>query len=157
MAYQADIVVRVTSDCPLIDPGISGMVISFLQNNFSSCDYASTVGYPRGLDTEAFSFRVLEEAFCEAKEQPEREHVTPFIYRSHKERYRLHEIKNTLVLPPHRWTVDTPEDLRLVENILTELYPRNKDFTWQEVLALFEQHSDWFAINAHIEQKKYGQ
>ncbi len=155
--HGADIVVRITSDCPLIDPGLSGTVIEFLQKNFSSYDYVAAVGYPRGLDTEAFSFRALSEAFHEAQEQPEREHVTPFIYRSHKDRYRLHEIKNPLVLPPHRWTVDTPEDFTLINNILSELYPINREFTWQDVLKLFERHPEWYDINAHVEQKKYGQ
>ncbi len=154
--HDADIVVRITSDCPLIDPTVSGAAIGFLQTHFNEYDYVNVAGYPRGLDTEVFSFKTLEEAFREATEKPEREHVTPFIYRTRSDKYRLHTVENLLPIPPHRWTVDTPEDFELITKILTALYPMQKEFTWLDVLGLFTVHPAWYDINAHIEQKQYG-
>jgi spore coat polysaccharide biosynthesis protein SpsF len=149
----AKAIVRVTSDCPLIDPEVVDRVIAAFDG---SCDYASNIlerNYPRGLDCEIFSFRALDEAFREAKETAEREHVTPFLYR-HPERYRLRSVRGETDLSGHRWTVDTPEDFQLVRNILESLYPANPLFTLPDILALLEKHPDWVLLNAHVEQKK---
>ena len=92
--YQADTVVRITSDCPLIDPAVVDRVITFYINHQQEYDYVSNtfpeLTYPRGMDTEAFSYQVLQEAFLEAVDQSEREHVTIFI----KRRLEKYKIKN---------------------------------------------------------------
>lgn len=157
--FQADTVVRVTSDCPLIDPAAIDRVIGRYLDATQACDYASNClerSYPRGMDCEAFSRSALDEAFREATDGAEREHVTPFIYR-HPERYRLASVVYDENQAHHRWTVDTPEDLDLVEKILSALYPANPAFTLEDVLDLLRQHPDWASINAHVEQKKLGQ
>ncbi|RYD06306.1 hypothetical protein N752_05280 [Desulforamulus aquiferis] len=91
--YGADAIVRVTSDCPLIDPTVIDEVIDYYISN--ECDYVSNTmdrTYPRGMDTEVFSYKVLKEAFKNAVELPEREHVTPFIYHR-PEKYSLESVK----------------------------------------------------------------
>ncbi len=156
--YQANTVVRVTSDCPLIDPAVIDQVIGHYLAHIADCDYASNClerTFPRGMDVEVFSRRALDEAFLEAKEIAEREHVTPFIYR-HPQRYRLANIIYRENQGQHRWTVDTPEDFELVDKILNALYPTKPTFTLKDVLDLLRHHPDWADINAHVEQKKLG-
>jgi spore coat polysaccharide biosynthesis protein SpsF len=158
-ATAADVVVRVTSDCPLIDPQIIDEVIGHYLTHCDRYDYVSNSiqrTYPRGLDTEVFSVGVLEQAHREATAPPEREHVTPFIY-NHPERYAIGHVTYPQDLSHHRWTVDTPEDFELIRRMLEELYPHKPDFSLQDCLTVIEQHPDWPAINAHVEQKKYGE
>ncbi|AEG59494.1 cytidylyltransferase domain-containing protein [Desulforamulus ruminis] len=158
-SYKADIIVRVTSDCPLIDPMIIDKVIQFYIQNEEKYDYVSNTlerTYPRGMDTEIFSYKALEEAFVNAKELPEREHVTAFIYRR-PEQYRLGSVKQTTDQSQHRWTVDTPEDFRLIKKLLSSLYPLNHEFSMLDCLELLRKHPEWEKINKHIEQKAYGQ
>lgn len=153
---KADFVVRVTSDCPVIDPRVIDDVISFFRAAGDAYDYASNTlarSYPRGMDTEVFTFRALNEAFFEASEPPEREHVTPFIYR-HPERYRIGQVVFGRDASRHRWTVDTPEDFELVSRIIETLYPLNPEFGLEDILALLKDHPQWAGINAHVEQKK---
>lgn len=152
---MADNIVRITSDCPLIDPGVMDEVISLYINNRDKYDYVSNTlerTYPRGLDTEVFSMAALEKAHKEASEQPEREHVTLHMYR-HPERFRLAGSSAAKNYSEHRWTVDTPEDFKLIKLILQELYPVNNRFTWLDVLNLLNEHPEWVQINAAIEQK----
>ena len=153
---SADVVVRLTGDCPLIDPEIVDRVIGFYLKNSSSYDYVSNVlkrTYPRGMDCEVFSYRALQEADREARLPAEREHVTRFIY-SHPERYRLGGVTHSEDQSRHRWTVDTPEDFELVRKILTELYPKKPDFTLNDVLTLLAAHPEWEKLNAHVRQKE---
>lgn len=154
--YGADIVVRITSDCPLIDPAVVAGVIDHFQRRHSQVDYVSNtfpeLTYPRGMDTEVFSYRVLKEAYHEAVDQPEREHVTIFIKRR-PERYRIVNLPYSQDVSRHRWTVDTPEDLELITRILTELYPENPRFTLEDCLDLLKKHPEWEEINGEVRQK----
>jgi spore coat polysaccharide biosynthesis protein SpsF len=155
--HDADVVVRVTSDCPLIDPQVIDRVIQFYLDNQSQYDYVSNClerSYPRGMDTEVFSFAALHKAFVETTAQPDREHVTPFIY-MHPERYRLAQIFYSENQSSHRWTVDTPEDFELIKKIIEVLYPQNKNFTLEDCLDLLKRYPDWLLINAYVEQNKY--
>lgn len=157
--YGADAVVRVTSDCPVIDPAVVTQIIRYYLDHQDSCDYVSNGlqrTYPRGMDTEVFSYKVLAEANAEASDPPEREHVTPFIYRR-PERYRVVNMAFRKNAGYHRWTVDTPEDFDLVRRIIEALYLVNKDFTLDDILDLLDAHPEWVKINAHVEQKKLGQ
>lgn len=160
--YQAakkaklDAIVRVTADCPLIDPDILDHAIDVYLSAFPAYDYVSNGlerTFPRGLDVEVFSFQSLEKAYREAKEPEEREHVTPYLYR-HPERFHLKNISHSPALDRYRWTVDTPEDFELIRLILEHLYPLNPRFRLQDVLTLLDRHPEWNTINAHIEQKK---
>lgn len=158
-ASKADLVVRVTSDCPLIDPQVINAAIDYYLQNQSNYDYVSNCikrTYPRGMDIEVFSFSVLQQAFLEATAQPDREHVTPFIHRQ-PERYRLGHVLYSEDCSHHRWTVDTPEDFELIQKIIEAVYPNQPCFTLEDCLELLQQNPDWYFINSDIEQKKYGQ
>lgn len=153
--YKADLIVRVTSDCPVIDPGVIDSVIQFYLDNSDKYDYVSNVlarSYPRGMDTEVFSFSALDEAFREAKERNDREHVTPFIHRQ-PQRYRLANVFYQEEQSKHRWTVDTLEDFELIKRIIDALYPVKPEFNMEDVLNLLKRNPEWLTINAHIEQK----
>lgn len=153
--HHADVVVRITSDCPLIDPQVIDKVIQFYLEHRYEYDYVSNClerTYPRGMDTEIFSFIALHQAFVEATAQPEREHVTPFIY-MHPERYRLTQVIYSENQSSHRWTVDTPEDFELIKRIIEVLYPQTTKFTLEDCLYLLNLYPDWSLINAYVEQK----
>jgi spore coat polysaccharide biosynthesis protein SpsF len=150
---DASVVVRVTADCPLIEPTlVDEAVATFRVGGF---DYVSNMlepSWPYGMAVEVFSRRALDEAHAEASDPAEREHVTPFIY-WRPERYRLKSMRRPTDLSAHRWTVDTPEDLELVSRILVALYPRRPEFTLQDVLDILRQHPEWEQINRHVPQK----
>lgn len=151
-AFKADTIVRITSDCPLIDPATVDQMIALKQDE----DYVSNTlvkTFPRGMDTEVFSFQALQAAHNEAKLPSEREHVTPFIYH-HPERFRLLNVPYTSNQSHHRWTVDTPEDLTLVTKIIEALYPSDPAFNLENMLELLNQHPDWPQINAHVVQRQ---
>lgn len=154
-AFPAQTVVRVTADCPLIDPALVDQVIGAFAAEPGRYDFVSNMlekTYPYGMAVEVVSAQALREAHREARDPAEREHVMPFIYRR-PERYKLRSLTMSPDLSHHRWTVDTPEDFELVSRILGELYPRKPQFTMADVLALLERHPDWPAINAHVAQK----
>lgn len=152
-----EIIVRVTADCPLFDPYLlTDMLDSF---DATRMDYLSNTmvrSYPQGLDAEIFTFAVLERVFHEATEIYQREHVTPYIYQ-HPERFRLQNYVGKVDLSAHRWTLDTPEDFELIDQIYRALYPRNPLFTTAEILELFNRQPELIAINQHIRQKKLGE
>jgi len=149
---NASIVVRITSDCPLIDPEVTDATIrAFLDQR---ADYASNFRvrtYPRGLDTEVMTVHTLERAWRESTKPHQREHVTPYIYENPAE-FKLHGIENDVDCSQHRWTLDTPEDLQL----LREVYARfggQDDFGWLQALGLVEREPGLADINRHIAQK----
>ncbi len=154
LADGADPIVRITSDCPVIDPGVIDQVVAQLADGV---DYASNINprrtYPRGLDVEAFTFAALSIAWREDREPTGREHVTPFLYR-HPERFRIALVESERPeAASHRWSVDTPEDYELLRLIYEHF--RDDDFTWLDVLDLLRQHPDWVELNRHIEQKPH--
>jgi spore coat polysaccharide biosynthesis protein SpsF len=155
IAHQADIIVRVTSDCPAIDPQVIDRVIQFYLDKYPAYDYVSNCQertYPRGMDTEVFAFKALDEAFHQATAQPEREHVTPFIYQQ-IDKYKIGGVNYAENHSNHRWTVDTPEDFDLLEKMLTALYPIKAEFSLEDCLELLSRNPDWIKINTHIKQK----
>jgi spore coat polysaccharide biosynthesis protein SpsF len=154
VADRADPIVRITSDCPLIDPGAIDLVVRRLT---PGVDYASNINprrsYPRGLDVEAFPFAALSTAWQETRDPSSREHVTPFFYR-HPERFRLALVESDRPeSADQRWSVDTPEDYELMRRI-TEHFGKN-DFGWLDVLQLLDAHPDWIELNRHIAQKTH--
>ena len=157
--HQTDAIVRVTSDCPLIDPQVIDRVIKFYIDHQTEYDYVSNSlerTYPCGMDTEVFSFKALQEAFLEATALPDREHVTPFIYRQ-PQRYSLANVNYSENQSHHRWTVDTPEDFELIKRIIEAIYPNLPGFTLRDCLNLLQNNPEWLTINAHVQQKKYGE
>lgn len=152
--YKADVVVRITSDCPVIDAEIVDNVIQQFINN--KVDYASNSlerTYPRGMDTEVFTMKALEMAYSGATEQKEFEHVTPYIY-FHPQLFKILSIKNDINYSKYRWTVDTDEDFKLIENLIEFLSVQSQEINLHNLLNAMDQHEDWYDINAHIEQKK---
>lgn len=148
----ADAVVRITGDCPLVDPALVDVVIErFLK---SGVDYASNISpptYPDGLDTEVFSFGALETAWKRATTARDREHVTPLMRESRD--FSRVNCSNATNESAERWTVDEPADFRVVEKVFEHFHPR-RDFTWTDVLALRDQHPDWFASNRHLHRNE---
>ncbi len=153
--FHCEVIVRLTSDCPLIDPKIVDLVIEKHLNR--GVDYTSNVikkTFPRGLDVEVFNFMVLEKAHKGAKENYQREHVTPYIY-EHPEIFKLQNItaKGILKRPEIRLTVDTKEDLRLIKEIYKYFSKPQKIFYAKEIIELLDKYPELKKINAKIKQK----
>jgi len=124
-AHPADAVVRITADCPLLDPEVSGRVVGEYRRRAGAVDYVSNVHpptYPDGLDTEVIAVAALESAWREASSQSDREHVTPYIW-SRPERFRLAGVDAPEDLSGHRWTVDDARDLAFVREVYRRLAP----------------------------------
>lgn len=149
---KAEVVVRVTSDCPLIDPEITDKTIAaFLE---AKPDYASNIQvrtYPRGLDTEVMSFAALSRAWQGAQKKYEREHVTPFIF-EHPAEFKLLSVACEKDYSAHRWTVDTEEDLQLVQAVYARLKDK-PEFLWRDVLNVLEREPELLELNRSIMQK----
>jgi glutamate-1-semialdehyde 2,1-aminomutase/spore coat polysaccharide biosynthesis protein SpsF len=140
----AEIIMRVTSDCPLIDPEICGALLRLLASE--AADYASNAGYPHGLDCEAFTMAALAEAAEKATEVYDREHVTPWLIRApHLKRINLHSGDPRLARL--RWTLDYPEDLAFVRAVFAAL-PTGSPGGMSDVLAVIEREPNIAAINA---------
>lgn len=154
LAYRADVIVRITSDCPLIEPEIVDRVMQAFSEGQPGIDYACNVlptrTFPRGLDTEIISFEALERAWNEDLNPRSREHVTPYIYQN-DHLFQLHGIVNEVDYSHMRWTVDTPEDLEFVRCIYDHF--GHDCFAWQEVLAVLRDKPEWLEINRHVQQK----
>ena len=155
---HADHVVRITSDCPLYDPVVGDLVIDFYHDH--GYDIVSNAGaldskrtYPPGLDTEVFSFRALEEAFQLATETYQREHVTPYIYE--QQANRVYHFNYPEDFSHFRWTLDTPEDYRLIQEVYDKLYRGEHDFYMMDIVALMKQAPHLPQLNASVRQKKY--
>ncbi|QWB99433.1 glycosyltransferase family protein [Mycoplasmatota bacterium] len=154
--FGLDIVVRITADCPLIDPKILDNIINFyISNHYDIVSNASSNmserTYPRGLDTEVFSFKILESAHLNAKKVYQREHVTPYIYENSN---NTHYYKNNVDYSKHRWTLDTEEDYKLITHIYNFLYHGKHDFYLEDIIDLFRKYPKLYDINSKIEQKK---
>jgi spore coat polysaccharide biosynthesis protein SpsF len=148
----ASTVVRITADCPLIDPALVDRAVDTFVTR--RCDYLSNMHpptWPYGMAVEVMTRHCLEEAALEAQEPVDREHVTPFLY-LRPDRYRLCSITHQSDLSKHRWTVDTPEDFELVSRILSALYHERPHFTITDILELLSKHPQWLDINRHILQ-----
>jgi spore coat polysaccharide biosynthesis protein SpsF len=144
--FQADIVVRLTADCPLLDPKIIDKVVqAFHKGAFDYVSNTLECTYPDGLDTEIFRFGALERAWKEAGLKSEREHVTAYIYK-HPELFRLGSVKQEPDLSSLRWTVDTPQDLdfvRIIYNLIKDV-----DFGMHEILKLRKTHPEVLKLNS---------
>jgi spore coat polysaccharide biosynthesis protein SpsF (cytidylyltransferase family) len=149
---EAEVVVRVTSDCPLIDPELVDETVQMLIEHQAA--YASNVSprtYPRGLDTEVFTLSALEQAWREAREPYQREHVTPYFY-EHPELFRLVSVTGHTDYSRYRWTLDTAEDLELIRTIYSRFGSRDH-FGWREVITLMESEPELAGLNSRVLQK----
>jgi len=154
VAYKVDVVVRITSDCPLIEPEVVDRVVREFLERQPEVDYACNTlprrTFPRGLDTEVMRFDVLEQAWRKDDNPAWREHVTPYIRRN-PDLFRMHGIMNKVDYSYMRWTVDTPKDLAFARCIYNHF--GHDRFSWREVLAVLEEHPEWLKINQHVQQK----
>ena len=145
--FKADIIVRVTSDCPFVDPQIVDLLILSLK--VFGADYASNRiknrSWPHGLDIEVFTFNALKTAWKNGKEKREREHVTPYIM-GHPELFKHIEVPLEEDLSHYRLTVDYPEDLEFTR-ILVEKYSADK-MNWREIIDLLKERPELAEINA---------
>jgi spore coat polysaccharide biosynthesis protein SpsF len=149
---DAEGIVRITSDCPLIDPEITDHAIrSFLDQR---PDYASNAlqrTYPRGLDTEVMTREALARAWREAHMPYQRSHVTPYLYEN-PDRFTLLAVKGPVDFSDHRWTLDTPEDLAFIRAVY-DRFDNDDTFTWHDVLLVLQREPELVELNRGVMQK----
>ncbi len=154
--FAADVIVRITCDCPLIDPHVTDQVIAAYLKDTSNISGASNVvdrAYPRGLDTEVISFHALEQVWEKATQSHQREHVTAFIY-EHPELFKMLSIKHDKNLSHLRWTVDEEDDLSFVREVYRAMAERGKEqFYLNDIVELLKQKPDLIKINSAVRQK----
>lgn len=150
--FSADLVVKIPSDCPLIDPDVIDQVIRFFLDHRNQYDYVSNLhpaSFPDGNDVEIMTFAALKKAFREATRTFEREHTTPYIW----ENPRLFRIGNLRwrsgldYSMTHRWTIDYWEDYDFISTIYDRLYPVNPNFGIPEILYLLKGEPDLMQMN----------
>ena len=147
-------IVRVTSDCPLIDPDLVDLVIEDYLAHRPATQYTSldVERFPRGLDTEVFSRAALDAAMAESTDPFEHEHVTPFIWRR-AERFGLRQSSTVESIGCYRLCVDEADDLALVSRLIEALAPAQPKFSWRDCVGLLDRDPSLSAINAHIRQR----
>jgi spore coat polysaccharide biosynthesis protein SpsF (cytidylyltransferase family) len=148
--FGVSVIVRVTPDCPMLDPEVSGRVLAAFGRREGTVDYVSNVHpptFPDGLDTEVFSRGALEAAWRETRLRSDREHVTAYIWRQ-PERFRLANVANARDLSALRWTVDTASDLEFARAVHAALDGPGRVFGMDDVLRLLESRPDLRGINA---------
>lgn len=143
--YRANHIVRITGDCPLLDPQVLDDVVE--QHLMASADYTSNIfpvrSYPRGLDVEVFKFRVLERLWRAAKSGYEREHVTPYIHR-HPGLFFIHSVTNPDDHSHLQWSVDTLGDFAFAEKVYKHF--GRSGFTWEDIIRE-EERIKWRQLN----------
>lgn len=152
-AVGADVVVKIPSDCPLIDPRVIDDVLGFYAANEDRFDFVSNLhpaSYPDGNDVEVFSTELLARADREARRPLEREHTTPYFW----ERPDVFRIGNVVwgsgrnLSMSHRFTIDYPEDHAFIQAVYEALHPTNPAFTVDDIVALCDRRPDVYAINS---------
>lgn len=157
-AYRADVIVRITGDCPLHDPELIDRIILFYLEHKDTFDYVSNVNpptFPDGLDTWVFPFRTLERAWREAKLKSEREHVCPYMWK-HPEIFRIGHFESPVDYSRMRWTVDDETDFGFVAKIYQHFYPRGTPFSMEDILDFLEKNPEAHKIQeAKIRDEGY--
>jgi spore coat polysaccharide biosynthesis protein SpsF len=152
---RAQIVMRITSDCPFIDPGVSTAVLAaFRAAKVSYAATAMSSGFPIGLDTELMTIDALRAADQEARDPYEREHATPFIWRQPR-RFSAIYLDHRPDLRSWRLAVDAPEDLLLAEAVYAALYPAKPAFELADICQLFARQPQLLELNRGIQQTPY--
>jgi len=152
-SVDADVVMRVTSDCPLIDPELCADVLRARAK--TGAEYAANnfvYGYPHGLDCEIFTRSALEQAAAGTREPHDREHVSPWIRRNPN--YRRESVVGPgTAAAKWRWTLDFPEDLDFLRALFAYLPPRPAIPSWTEVAGTIDRHPELAGINANRRQR----
>ena len=150
--FDAEAVVKIPSDCPLIDPEIIDKVILYYINNYEKFDYVSNLhppSHPDGNDVEIMSFATLKNAWINSKKDFEREHTTPFIWEN-PDKFKIGNVLWETGLDysmTHRFTIDYKEDYELIKRVYDELYNQNPDFSLNDILLLLKQKPEIKKIN----------
>jgi spore coat polysaccharide biosynthesis protein SpsF len=176
--YKADVIVRITADCPVIDPAVVDEVVKLVTNNrlpvtSDQFDFACnrlpppfTRTFPIGLDVEVCTFAALERAWHEADQKFHREHVMPYFYESVQlsavsgqlqtgispRGFKVAQLHTSPDYGSLRWTVDTPEDLEFIRQVYARFGGRD-DFSWQDVLELVQREPGLSQVNAGVRHK----
>ncbi len=156
VVHRAEVIVRITGDCPVIDPNVVDLTVRAFLGSVPPVDlalnrYVDHRTYPIGLDTEVCSFEALETAWRQADQAYQREHVMPYLY-DPPEHFRVLHVQSDQDWGHLRWTVDTPEDLAFIRAVYRHFAPRD-DFGWKEILELTQSRSDLAALNAQVPHK----
>ena len=150
--YKADAIVKIPSDCPLIDPKIIDQVIDYYIESYPAFDYVSNLhpaSYPDGNDVEIISFHALETAWKEARLNFEREHTTPYLWEN-RDKFMIGNVAWESGLDystSHRWTIDYEEDYLFISKVFDTLFPNNPSFGLYDILNLIENQPDLADIN----------
>lgn len=145
--YRSDHVMRLTGDCPLIDPGLLDDLIAFhLAGGYDVSSLGIERTYPHGLDAEVMTHAALQAAGAEAEDSYDREHVTPYLY-AHPERFRIGSMRQAAEDGHMRWTVDYPEDLEVVRRVFAHFLDTRPDFRWTDVKAWLADAPEVQAMN----------
>lgn len=153
--YKADLVLKIPSDCPLIDPAIIDKTLDLFYENPGKYDYISNLHpatYPDGNDVELMTMDCLGKVWKEADKPWELEHTTPYIW-EHRELFRIgnQEWETGFDLSmSHRFTIDYPEDYAFVAGVFERLYPVKKKFSCNDILQLLEEEPQLYELNAHL-------
>jgi spore coat polysaccharide biosynthesis protein SpsF len=147
-SFNADSIVRITADCPVIDPQIVDEVIhEYIVKKHDVCGLSGE--FPDGLDVTVFSFKTLEDTWRNAKLPSEREHVCPYMSK-HPEKFKLGEYVKFDNLGHHRWTVDEVQDLQFIREVFSRLYEPGEIFLTEDILNLLEREPELSKINEGI-------
>ena len=148
--FEAEQIIRITADCPLIDSDIINKLIErFNNSNYNFMGVAAGAGasnsdfkgnrYPQGLDAEIFMFDILKKAYKEATSDRDKEHVTPYIW-TKPSVFKIGQLKAEKDYSEMRWVIDNPEDFDFIEQIYKKLYPKNPNFGMKEILNFLESN-----------------
>ena len=153
-AFQAETVVRLTADNPLIDHDFLDWALDEFLTSTPAYDYLDTSSstFPLGLSVEVFSFAALETAWAHTVDLAWREHVTPYL-RQHVEQFQIAHLSSAQDYSHMRWTVDTPDDLKFVRAVYDHF--GHDRFSWREAIAAVERHPEWAELNRHVEQRSF--
>jgi spore coat polysaccharide biosynthesis protein SpsF (cytidylyltransferase family) len=144
---KADAVVRITADCPLIDPELSGRVVArYLEGDLDYVSNYKPPTFPDGLDTEVFSFAAIDEAQRLAARASEREHVTPYLWQ-YPENFRLANITQEEDHSSLCWTLDSPQDLEMMQALAGELEMPLVEAGYGNLMKVISEHPEIAAIN----------
>lgn len=153
--FGADVVVKIPTDCPLIDPAVIDNVIGAYLSNPNEVDFVSNLHpatYPDGNDVEVMTMSALEQAWMRASLAFEREHTTPWLWNDNREMRCLNvawDHANNYSMT-HRWTIDYPEDFMFVSAVYDALFSHNPRFSLEDVLSLLQERPEVAALNAHL-------
>ena len=151
---EPKLIVRLTGDCPLIDPKIVDEVIDYMKlGNFDYVSNSMEPSYPDGLDVEVFSFETLEYVYANAERLIEKEHVTLYIA-NNRNKFKIGVYKNQIDLSYHRWTVDDPVDFELVTSIFEGLGHLNGDFVMEDILKFLEENPELTSLNSNTKRNE---